>query len=791
MKFAIAEKKDVARHLAKVLGANTDRKDWFEGNGWCVGWCQGHLLELRVPESDGRWTLSNLPILPERFQLAPISKGRNKDGTWQDDPGVKHRLAVIRDLMRRCDGVVCCTDAAREGQLIFENVYRYIGINKPAERLWISDLTTRSIRNGFASLRPNSDYASLGRAARARSEADWIVGINATRAFTLSTGAQKVLSLGRVQTPTLCMICQRFLENRNFRSEPFWYIAGESAKDDLPFRWRSKDNYDDKAVCEGDLARVSAGRFLEVTLVDTRRKNEEPPLLHDLASLQKAANSKYGMTAKQTLDTAQALYEKRYLSYPRTSSRYISDELFREVPELLSSLSWHPQYGSHAVRLAGNDLSRHSVDASKVTDHHGLVVTGIRPEGLSAWEEKVYELVLTRFIEAFSPVCVADVTNVELTGEGGTVFVTRGRKVLSQGWRAVCNETPAEDVALSEVDDMEMTMRPLPQMNEGERILIGGIRMVEDMTKPKPLLTDATLISMMENAGRRCSDKAGANILKGVGIGTPATRDSVIEELIRRTYIFRDKKKLVPTELGLSVYDKVKDKEIANVDMTAGWEISLEEIAEGVSDGRAFDSEIRSYAVKITSELKAMDGAGKIGAHTETPPVRCPKCGGGFRLTPSGGKCSCGLTLWRTVAGKRLSDQELRELAERKRTGVLSGFKSKAGNPFSAALALDADWKTVFSFPDKDPEAAVKCPRCGNVVSFNQNGAWCRSCGLSVWSTVAGKKLSDAQVREILEKGRTGVLSGFRSKAGNPFSAALVLGDDGKVGFEFPDRKND
>ena len=788
MKVAITEKKDVARHIAKALGVNGDKGDWYEGNGWYITWCRGHLLELRVPEADGRWSLEKLPILPERFHLGPISKGKDKEGHVIDDPGIKHRLRVIKDLIEKSDGIVCCTDAAREGQLIFDNVYKYTGIRKPTERLWISDLTEKAIRKGFASLKPNSEYDNLAKAARARSEADWIVGINATRAFTLSTGAQTVLSLGRVQTPTLCMICQRYLENKNFKSEPYWILCGTSTKDGVTFKWRGEEKYGDRAKCEDDMRRVLANGFLEVVNVDVKRKNEDPPLLHDIASLQKAANSKYGMTAKQTLDATQSLYDNKYVSYPRTNSRYISDDVFAEVPSLLSSLSWHPKYGPHAAAIANGPLSRHSVDASKVTDHHGLIITGIRPENLNPMEDQVYELIMSRFIEAFGAVCVADVASVDLDGDG-VRFTAKGRKVLSQGWRAVCNETPAEDVALNEVDDMEMTMCPLPQMTEGEKIIIGELDVVDMMTKPKPLLTDATLLSMMENAGRRCSDKAGANALKGIGIGTAATRDSVIEEIIKRGYVSREKKKLVPTSLGLSVYGKVKDKEIANVDMTAEWEMALEEIAEGTNDGGGFNVNIRKYAAQITEELRNMESAAEIGMQTEAPTIVCPKCHQTVKMGPSGARCQCGFSVWRVVAGKRLTDEQLQQLAEKGRTGQISGFKNKEGKQFSAALIINEEWKTVFLFPENDPEAAVKCPRCGNMVSFNSKGAWCRSCGLSVWNTVAGKRLTDAQVKTILQKGRSGLITGFKSKAGNSFDAFLVLGEDGKVTFEFQNKK--
>ena len=789
MKVVIAEKRDVARKLAKVLGATTDKKDWFEGAGWCISWCQGHLLELRVPEAEGRWRLDNLPIIPERFDLGPISNGRDKEGHPIEDAGTKHRLKVIRDLFRQCDGIVCATDAAREGQLIFDRVYQYIGIRKPTQRLWISSLTDKAIKNGFNDLKPNSDYDNLAHAARLRGEADWIVGINATRAFTLSSGAQRVLSLGRVQTPTLCMVCQRYEENRDFKSEPYWCLVGESTKDGIAFKWRCDTHYTDKAECETDRDSVINGGYLLVTSVNTERKNEDPPLLHDIASLQKAANSKYGLTAKQTLDAAQSLYEKQLISYPRTGSRYISEDILKEVPALLCSLSWNAIYGPGAKALADSgSLNRRSVDATKVTDHHGLIITGNEPGTLNTVESQVYELVMTRFIEAFSPACVADVTGVEMTS-GDVVFKANGRKELFPGWRSVLKELPAEDVAMDDVDQMQMSTYPLPQLTEGEKVAVGKLDMLEEMTKPKPLLTDATLLSAMENAGRRCDDKAMAKALKGVGIGTPATRDSIIEELIRKTYIVREKKKLRPTELGLEVYHKIKEKEIANVEMTAKWEISLEDVAEGTSDGSRFDEAIKKYATKITSELINMENKESIAASAEMPSAPCPKCGRRAQIGGAGLSCECGLKIWRTVGGKRLTDAQIAQLATERQTGLIRGMKKKDGTTFEAALKFDQDWKVVFFWPEREKGEAIKCPKCGGEMRINEKGAWCPSCRTSLWRECYGKRLTDAQIKELAEHGKTGVLSGFRSKAGKTYSAALVLDENYRATLEFDNNK--
>lgn len=786
MILCVAEKKDVARKLAKVLCAFEDRQDYFEGSGYCIAWCQGHLLELRVKESEGAWTLSNLPILPLRFELGPISKGRNKDGTYIEDPGCKHRLYVIRQLMQKCESVICCTDAAREGQLIFENVYRYIGIRRPVKRLWISDLTEKSIKKGFSNLADNEDYADLGKAARLRSEADWLVGINATRAFTLTSSADRPLSLGRVQTPTLCMICQRYEENKNFKSTPFWTLSGETAKGGIPFKYRCDKRFLDEE--DGLVARDSAinDGMLTVDSVETERKNEDAPLLHDIASLQKIANSKYGLTAKQTLDAAQSLYEKQLISYPRTGSRFISEDVFQEVPEILDALSSHPVYGEDAKRIAAGSLNRRSVNETNVTDHHGLIVMGRNSKTeLSVTESQVYELVLIRFLEAFAPVCVADVTTVEMSA-GGEEFVAKGRREISLGWRAICKDGEGGDVSLDEVDSVEMTMNPLPHMEEGEKIPVGKLELTKDMTKPKPLLTDATLLSCMENAGKRIEDKSVGKALKGIGIGTAATRDSVIEEIINRKYVFREKKKLIPTDLGFSVYHVVKDKEIANVEMTAKWEMSLNDIADGdVEAADTFLSGIKEYTVEITNDIMMAEDIKSLGSKAQSASVLCPVCKKPVRLSDWGGKCSCGYGLWRTISEKKLTDEQMKQLYEGGRTGVLSGFKGKKGNTFSAALALTAEKKLTFIFPEKNEEDAINCPKCGSVMRFSDKGAWCPSCHFNVWREVCHKKLSDKQLETLIVKGRTATLSGFQSKAGKSFDAALVLQEDGKVQFDF------
>ena len=699
MKVIIAEKPSVAREIARVVGATTSGKDYFSGGGYCVTWCYGHLLEIHAKEESGGWSVDSLPLIPKGFFLSPVQE-RGTDGKMHEGRGIKERLNVIRDLFDRCDGIVVATDAGREGELIFRRVYSYLGCRKPFQRLWISSLTEQAIADGMAHLLPGSSKDNLAAAAEQRSQADWIVGINATRAFTLASGYRQVLSLGRVQTPTLCMICKRYVEHRDFKSEPFWFIEGESSKDGVSFKWRGRERYDNKDAGAMAFGSVKAGRILRVDKVVTERKNEAPPLLHDIASLQKAANGRYGYTADETLRAAQSLYEKKFITYPRTGSRYIPEDVFATIPKLLYSLKWNKEYADIARTIAaGGSLNRRSVNDAKITDHHALLVTGNEPKELSDKEQSVYDLVFTRVLEAFSPVSVADVTNVELSSKG-VVFETKGRKDVALGWRAVCKTGDYEDVELKDVDEVEMSMRPLPVMKEGDLIAIGKIELIEDKTKPKPLLTDATLLSAMEGAGRKSDDKEVAAALKEIGIGTPATRAEIIETLVRRGYVNREKKKLVPTPLGLEVYGSVRDKDVANVELTARWEIALDDIAEGKSAPIEFARGIRDFTRRITKELLDADDVKSLSTRMDAYSVKCPKCGSPIRLGEKTAWCkACNFTVYRNVAGKKLSDSAMTDLLTKGATRMLGGFKSKAGKEFAAAVELLEDGKTRLVFP--------------------------------------------------------------------------------------------
>lgn len=697
----LTEKKSVAHDIANVIGATKDTGDWYEGSGYRITWCYGHLLELDAPASFGKWEIEKLPIIPESFGLRPLMGGNNrdKDGKPVPDYKVVNRLQAIKQCFLAADSIICATDAGREGQLIFDEVYRYLNIKRPVKRLWISSLTEQSIREGLSHLEDNNSekYTNLATAGRLRNEADWIVGINATRAVTLASGFQhKVLSVGRVQTPTLAMICKRYIENKLFKPEPFWYLEGISSIDGVSFKWRSVNRF--KAAADGADIRnkVILGEYIRVKNIETERVMEPPPLLHDITSLQQICNARFGMTPDETLDAAQSLYEKKYLSYPRTGSRYIPHDVFDKIPDLLQKCAKHPEYGDAAYRLIGEKLNTRSVDDAKITDHHALLPTEVIPTNLEGNEAKVYDIVLSRMIEAFSPVCVADVTSVTLEA-ADTEFATRGRKVISSGWKSVASGPSEDDIDLKDVDEIELSMRPLPPMNIDDKIYVDNLELIEDKTKPKPLLTDATLLASMKNAGRGNDDKQVVSVLKDIGIGTPATRADIIKSLVLRGYVTRIKKKLIPTDLGMNIYRSLRDMDVSNVEMTAKWEMSLNDIADGVSDESKFSSEIRTYTETLTKQIISEEGIKRIKEKVGDLEPKCPRCGKSIRIGEKSAWCpECNFTIWRTVAGKTLSEETIKALLKNGKTSVLKGFTSKSGKTFDAALKLDKDGKLSF-----------------------------------------------------------------------------------------------
>ena len=691
MKVIIAEKPSVARDIAAIVGASNRKDGYLEGNGYAVTWAFGHLIGLAMPEQYGitGFQRENLPILPEKFKLIPRQVKDGKE--YKNDPGTMKQLKVIKELFGKCDRIINCCDAGREGEAIFRYIYHYLECTKPFDRLWISSLTDQSIRKGLENLVSGKEYDNMYASAKARSQADWVVGINASQALSISAG-YGIWSLGRVQTPTLAMICSRYLENKDFKPQTYFQVKLHTAKEGTAFAALSTDRYDTKQNADTILERIRSSESVSVVNVETKQGNQEPPLLYDLTSLQKEANSRHCFSADKTLSVAQSLYEAKFISYPRTGSRYISDDIFAEIPALIRQLSAHAVFGNYATTLSDKDLNKRSVNDKKVTDHHALIITENTPNDISADQRIIYDMIAGRMLEAFSGKCTKENTSVSLD-VSGVPFTVKGSVILIPGWQAVLNapdEEKGEDDALA-----------LPSLSNGDILPIKGTDLLEKQTKPRPLHTESSLLSAMETCAKEVTDEAEREAIKESGIGTPATRASIIETLFSREYIVREKKSLVPTNKGLVVFLAVQNKKIADVFMTGEWESALNKIATGGMDADTFHKGIEVYAAQITTELLES----KIEGGNKRESCPCPKCKNGqVTIFQKIAKCnneSCGLTVFRNKSGKDLTDGQLKELLTKGKTGTIKGFKSKENKPFDATVAFDAVYKTVFSFPPK------------------------------------------------------------------------------------------
>ena len=701
MKVIIAEKPSVAREIARVVRATNRKEGYIEGSNYTVTWALGHLITAAMPEAYGfkGFHKENLPILPPVFTLIPRQVKSGKG--YKADPSVVAQLKVIEKLFKAAESIIVATDAGREGELIFRFIYEYLGIAKPFERLWISSLTDKAIREGLSNLKSGAEYNNLYYAARARSEADWLVGINATQAVSIAAG-YGTYSLGRVQTPTLCMVCSRFWENKKFTPQPFWQLSLSVKDDDENFRFSNPERCFNKEEATTLYEKIKAASHITIETIVRKEAKQEPPLLYDLTTLQKEANSRYRYSAEQTLTLAQKLYERGYITYPRTGSRYISEDVFEEIPALIAFLHDHPVWGIHTRNLSV--LNARSVNGKKVTDHHALLITGKKPIDVFGEEAVIYNMIAGRMLEAFSPRCEKDVTTVTALCEG-VKFTLKGEIIRQKGWRSILKNEKGKDKEQLEAEERESRENGegvlIPEWNEGIQLAISACSLAQGTTKPKPLHTESSLLAAMETAGKELEDEELRAGLKDCGIGTPATRAAIIETLFAREYMVRKEKSLVPTEKGLVLYSIVKEMKIGNAEMTGQWEADLAKIERGEMKEKDFRKDIESYATQITDELLSS----KILFPQRRSDILCPKCGkGSLVFYPRCAKCSdadCGWTLFRTVAGKSLTDEQLTRLAVNGETDIIKGFTSKAGKRFEASLSLDGDFKTVFVFPER------------------------------------------------------------------------------------------
>ena len=804
-KVIIAEKPSVAKEIAHCVGAHERHAEgpcgYIEGNGYRVTWAFGHLVGLQTPEEMG-YKSGALPMMPEEWPTKILGR-RNKEGKEEVDPLVKKQMKTIETLFSGCSEIIVATDAGREGELIFRYIYEYLNCKKPFSRLWISSLTDEAIREGMKNILPGDNYEGLNAAAHLRSQSDWLVGYNASKALRIATGYRGMLSLGRVQTPTLGLICERYIQFKNFKPTPFWKLKVTGTKADKSgyVNAVSEKNYPDEASAKADAVKVSASGILNVTNIEKKRAVSKPPLLFDLTSLQRAANARYGLTADETLKAAQSLYEKKYLTYPRTGSCYIPDDVFKTIPSLIKKVSSYGLFTKAANELDGVKLCRKSVDASKVTDHHALLPTDIIPGELSGNEKKVWELVAGRLLEAFGEDSLSDVTTVTLDGNG-VIFKARGSVLVKAGWKGVWGaeekkEKTGKKKDGEEGDDDQDDAGIIPPLTEGERLAAGAVEVDRRTDKPQPIHTDNSLLKEMETCGKNIDDEQAREAMKDVGLGTPATRAATIEGLIIRKYIGRDGKKIIPTPLGLQVWDMVKGRDVADVKTTGEWERDLALVEHGQMNPKVFDRQIRAHTEELVNDLMKNCRPLEATADSFEAKHTCPVCGKEMKnmkfsiscLAENGG---CGLKIPREVAGKKLPESAITALCQGKKTATIKGFTAKSGKKFDACLWVDKEKKAVqFAFDNGPSGPSVqgkKCPNCGETLK-DERGALRCDCGFTFWKTICGKPFSEAQIETLLQ-GKPVSMSGLKSKSGKTFQAKVSLDrKTGKTTMEFENNK--
>ena len=727
MKLVIAEKPSVARDIANVLGAVQKRNGYLEGNGYQVTWCIGHLVQLANPEEYDetlrRWKMDTLPIMPAEFRYEIVAS-------------TIIQFQIVQQLISRSEEIICATDAGREGQLIFEYVLR---LSMPPEnciirRLWISSMTDEAIREGFASLKDNEQYQRLYQSARCRSEADWLVGINFTRLFTIRYGTK--LTVGRVQTPTLALIVERQQAIENFQSAPYYQLQGHFGS--IRALWhRGTVNRIEQKEEALKLQRELTGMDGTVTKLDTSRKNEDRPLLFDLTELQREANRRFGYTAQETLSIAQSLYEKhKFITYPRTDSRYLTTDMKPQIPQLLKKIaSVYPESVPFIQQIASKKLplDKRIINDAKVSDHHAIIVTGnihqYQPQKLTPKENNVLKLIMIRMIAALSGKKVYDETKLEITLDNQKdIFKATGRIIIDEGWTLVERTLSAKPAAqqdeakAEDKEDKEDDQQILTGIALNQRVHLDKINILEKKTTPPKPYTEATLLTAMEKASREIDDKSLKESMKGKGLGTPATRAGIIEKLITVGYVERRKKNLYPTQQGIMFIQLVPES-IRQVEMTAQWELQLQEICDGKGNPEQFMQEIRQYVVQTVSENNSLENVQAVSRKGTLRRVvgKCPKCGqnviesdksfycDGFRM-----EHKCNFSLWKNnkylqARGITLTADMAAELLSTGKMQV-NNLTSKAGKQYNAIFYMEPGEQYVNFRMEFAPRTAPSAP---------------------------------------------------------------------------------
>jgi DNA topoisomerase-3 len=799
----IAEKPSVASDLARALGGFKKEGDHYESDRYIISSALGHLVELALPSAldvkRGKWSFANLPIIPDEFELKPIEK-------------TKARFNMLKRLMQRkdVDLLINACDAGREGELIFRYLLQLSGVKKPVQRLWLQSMTAESIRDAFAHLRSDEEMIPLANAAVCRSESDWLVGINGTRAMTAfnnRTGGFQLTPVGRVQTPTLAILAEREDKIHHFKPRSYFEVFGDFEVKAGTYRGRwfredfTKDGDEDaraERIWEKAIADEIRNRCLGKTGIATEERkptSQAPPLLYDLTSLQREANGR-GFSAKRTLQIAQQLYERhKVITYPRTDSRFLPEDYLPTVRSTLSKID-NP-HARTALDKNWVKLSKRIFNNSKISDHFAIIPTGTAPHGLDEVQQKIYDMIVRRFISVFFPAAQFEVTT-RITRVEKDAFKTEGKIIKDPGWLAVYGKEAASE------ESSEESLVPISP-NEPAKVL--DIEVTPNETKAPARFTEATLLSAMEGAGKLVEDEELREAMREKGLGTPATRSAIIEGLIHDGYVNRQGRDLIATAKGMALITLLRGidaTELSSPEMTGEWESKLKRMEKGAMKRKEFMAHIKDFAREIVEKAKNFQGD-SVSGNFEPLEAKCPKCGGGpFDEDYRTFKCrSCGLMIWKTMAGRLFERGEVEKLLTEGRVGPLEGFRSKMGRKFNAIVKLGEEFKQEFDFGEGGHDQPVKidtekhealglCRVCQKGQVYVLERAYAcenavaspKTCTFRLSTTILHREIPKEQVQKLMATGKTDLLPRFVSKKGRPFSAHLKL-ENGKVGFEF------
>jgi len=783
MKIILTEKPSVARDIAKVLNIQTKKDGFIEGKDTLITWALGHLIELCQPdeydEALKQWQFDTLPIIPEQFKTKVIDRSAQQ-------------FAIVNKLFKRDDitEVICATDAGREGELIFRLIYDISGCKAPIKRLWISSQTDSAIKEGFAKLEDGKKYDPLYDSAKSRSEADWIVGINATRAYSIKfSRGHGVMSVGRVQTPVLKLIVDRYKEHTAFKSSVFYEITADVNHENGNFQATYTADKDTRFTLKEEAEQIKkeldANPTGIISKLNQKEIKEKQPLLYDLTEIQKDANKLYKFSADDTLKLMQSLYEKhKILSYPRTSSRYISKDIEAKLPQLINSISELEEFKDIIADIQSKkaNIASRMVNDKKVTDHHAIIPTDKKPSvaALSENEKKVYHLVIRRFLAAFLDECEKHHTDITVRCATHELKCS-GTIITKAGWRQLYQQD----------DSNKKDEKMLPKVTENDSITLASTQLKKGQTKAPALYTEASILAAMETAGKHIDDEELRQAMKHCGLGTPATRAQILEKLIHVKYIVREKNKLTPTDKGIYIIESVGESVLASAELTGEWEKQLNDMAEAKKSRTDFMDAIKEFTKDVVDAV-SQSNAYALRAD-QTIYGDCPACKKGKVVEMKQSysctqwkESNCKFAIWKVIAQKNISEATVKTLMKKGKSALIKGFKNKAGNPFNASLEIK-DGEVKMSFAQ---DSIGQCPLCeeGDIIetpkAYSCNKWRETGCKAVIWKEIAKRKITSKEAKELLAKGQTETLSGFKSRQGKEFSASLKL-TESKVEFVF------